>query len=110
MCSFVSLRLFCKVEVSLDVAVSIHELVLGPVWSSILCKTLRVGVPKDQVRTVAFTPVCWTGLGPEYCCLEETLPSLGQIRLCVWPVCHRYISLKVPRRISVSWVSSRGEV
>ena len=38
-------------------------------------RTLRVGVPKDPIRTVAFTPVCWTGLGPEYCCLEETLLS-----------------------------------
>ena len=26
-------------------------------------------------RTIAFTPVCCTGLGPEYCCLEETLLS-----------------------------------
>ena len=38
-------------------------------------RTLRVSVPKDPVRTIVFTPVCWTGLGPEYCCLEETLFS-----------------------------------
>ena len=39
-CSFISGRYSAKSEVSLDVAVSMHDVVLGPVWSSTLCKIL----------------------------------------------------------------------
>ena len=58
-------------------------------------RSLRVGVPKDPIYTVVFTPVYRTGFGPEYCCLEKTFaPLSAKLDTPVSPKC---ISMKLPR-------------